>query len=167
MRGMVEKMLVQSLRIINIMNEDIKVYYTRAEDTTVFLRPRVTLANEVDCDYFISVHCNSNTLSSPHGSEVLFYDTEMKGVKSKDLAAVFAEELGGVIPLRQRGIIMKKPEDLFIMDNAKIPTVLIEVGYMSNRNDMDYLSNAENRKTVAQGIYNGIMRAYLELPVKK
>jgi len=45
--------------------------------------------------------------------------------------------------------------------------VLIEVGYLTNKNDMNYLSRTENQKAVAQGIYNGILRAYEELPVTK
>ena len=36
--------------------ENIKVYYTRTADDKVFLRPRVSLANSVDCDFFISIH---------------------------------------------------------------------------------------------------------------
>jgi N-acetylmuramoyl-L-alanine amidase len=37
---------------------------------------------------------------------------------------------------------------------------LIEVGYLTNNKDMNYLSKEKNRKAVAQGIYNGIMKAY-------
>ncbi|MFT4146566.1 MAG: N-acetylmuramoyl-L-alanine amidase [Mobilitalea sp.] len=144
--------------------EDIKVYYTRNEDETVFLNPRVNLANAVNCDYFISIHCNANTVSSPNGTEVLYYDQESKGVKNHDLAVVFSDEIGKLLPLRQRGLIKKHPEDIYIMDKALVPTVLIEVGYMTNNTDMNYLSKAENRKTVAEGIYNAIMRAYSEMP---
>lgn len=147
--------------------ENIKVYYTRKEDETVFLRPRVTLANAVDSDYFISIHCNSNTLASPHGTEVLYYDNEHKGIKTEVLAKIFSEELASVIPLRNRGTVQKKLEDIFIMDKAMVPTILIEVGYLSNANDLNYLSSESNRLTVAQGIYKGILRAYEELPVIK
>jgi N-acetylmuramoyl-L-alanine amidase len=41
------------------------------------------------------------------------------------------------------------------------------MGYLTNNKDMDYLSKEENRKMIAQGIFNGIMRAYDELPVIK
>ena len=34
---------------------DIKVYYTRISDKSVYLRPRVTLANDVNADLFVSV----------------------------------------------------------------------------------------------------------------
>ncbi|MDF2844122.1 MAG: hypothetical protein K0R00_2548 [Herbinix sp.] len=147
--------------------EDIKVYYTRNKDETVFLNPRVNLANAVDCDYFISIHCNANAVSSPNGSEVLYYDQESKGIKNQDLAAIFSDEIAKLLPLRQRGLIKKHPEDIYIMDKALVPTILIEVGYMTNNTDMNYLSKAENREVVAEGIYNAIMRAYNEVPPTK
>ncbi len=147
--------------------EDIKVYYTRTSDETVYLRPRVELGNAVDCDYFISIHCNANNSSSPNGSEVLYYNNEFKGVKTHDLAKLFSQELGNVIPLQNKGIVERHYEDLYIMDHATVPMILIEVGYLTNHNDMNYLSKEQNRKKIAKGIYNGIMRAYGEMPVNK
>ena len=147
--------------------ENIKVYYTRTKDDTVFLRPRVTLANAVDCDYFISMHCNSNEVTSPNGTEVLYYDTQFSGVASKDLAELFSEELGKTVGLRNRGTILKHMDDIFIMDKAEVPMILIEIGYLSNTKDLNYLTDPINQKTVAQGVYNAIMRAFEELPVNR
>jgi N-acetylmuramoyl-L-alanine amidase len=147
--------------------ENIKVYYTRTADDTVFLRPRVTLANAVDCDYFISIHCNSNEVTSPNGTEVLYYDTEFNGVASGDLAQLFSDELGKNVSLRNRGTILKHMEDIFIMDKAEVPMILIEIGYLSNEKDLNYLTEPFNQKNVAQGIYNSIMKAFIELPVSR
>lgn len=147
--------------------KNIKVYYTRTADSTVFLRPRVTLANSVDADYFISIHCNANEVTSPNGTEVLYYDNEFKGVKAKDLATLFSDELEKTVALEQKGIVKKNYNDIFIMSKALVPTILIEVGYVTNRNDMNYLSKPDNQRAVAEGIYNGIMKAYTQLPVTK
>ncbi len=147
--------------------QNIKVYYTRTADDKVFLRPRVTLANTVDCDYFISIHCNSNAIASPNGTEVLFYDTKFKDVASKDLAELFSDELGKTVDLKKRGTVLKHMDDIFIMDKAEVPMILIEIGYLSNPGDLEFLTRTENQKSVAQGIYNGIMRAFEELPVSR
>lgn len=147
--------------------ENIKVYYTRTSDSTVFLRPRVSLANAVDADYFVSIHSNANGVSSPNGFEVLYYDNVFKGVKSKDLASIISDEIGKLVPLEDKGIVKKKNQDIFIMDKSQVPTVLIETGYLTNKGDLAYLSKDENKKTIAQGIFNGIMRAYEEIPVNK
>ncbi len=147
--------------------ENIKVYYTRTADDTVFLRPRVTLANAVDCDYFISIHCNSNEVSSPNGTEVLYYDTEFNSVSSEDLAKLFSEEMGKTVELSNRGIVLKHKKDIFIMDKAEVPMILIEMGYLSNSGDLNYLIDQQNQKTIAQGIYNGIRKAFEKLPVSR
>jgi N-acetylmuramoyl-L-alanine amidase len=147
--------------------ENIKVYYTRTSDETVFLRPRVELANAVDCDYFISIHCNANEVSYPNGTEVLFYNNKFKGVKSLDLAKIFSNEVSKAAALKDRGTVEKHKDDIFIMDKAEVPMILIETGYVTNSGDMYYLSREEGRKAVAKGIYNGIMRAFKELPADK
>ena len=144
--------------------ENIKVYYTRTEDTTVFLRPRVTLANEVDCDFFISIHSNASDASWPNGTEVLYYDKSSKGVKNKDLGQIFLGGLDKLIPLRNRGLVQEHNDAVFILDKATVPAILIEVGYVTNNNDMNYLKEPENQETIAQGIYNGIMQAYKKYP---
>jgi len=145
--------------------ENIKVYYTRTADDKVFLRPRVSLANSVDCDFFISIHCNANEVSWPNGSEVYYYDTEFKGVKAKDLANLFLDELGKTISLKKNEVMIKQDKEIYILHNAAVPAILIEVGYLTNNKDMEYLSKEENRKAIAQGIFNGIMKAYEMYPV--
>lgn len=145
--------------------ENIKVYYTRTADDTVFLRPRVTLANAVNCDYFISIHCNSNEVSSPNGTEVLYYDTNINNVSSEALAKLFSEEIGKTVELSNRGTVQRHQKDIFIMDKAEVPMILIEMGYLSNTKDLNYLIDQENQKKIAHGIYNGIMKAFEELPV--
>jgi N-acetylmuramoyl-L-alanine amidase len=147
--------------------ENIKVYYTRTADDTVFLRPRVTLANAVDCDYYISIHCNSNEVSSPNGTEVLYYDTEFNNVSSEELAKLFSDELGKTIELSNRGIVLKNKKEIFVMDKAEVPMILIEMGYLSNSMDLNYLIDQKNQRKIAQGIYNGIMKAFKELPVSR
>lgn len=46
-----------------------KVVYTRKSDVFVDLWKRGDIANDADADLFVSVHCNSNGSSQPHGSE--------------------------------------------------------------------------------------------------
>lgn len=145
-------------------NTDIKAYYTRTSDQTVYLRPRVELANAVDADYFISIHINSNEKTLPNGMEVLYCDNEFKGVRSKDLAALFSKELEKTVALRQKGIIKREFEDIYIMEHSLVPTVLMELGYISNKKDLAYLTEEENRQRIANAIFNGILRSYDELP---
>lgn len=145
--------------------ENIKVYYTRTGDNKVFLRPRVKLANEVNCDFFISIHNNANDASWPNGSEILYYNKDYHNIRNRNLANLFLGELKKKIPLCSRGLVQMKKKDVFILEKAKVPAILIEVGYMTNYNDMNYISKKDNQKAIAKGIYDGIMKAYKEYPL--
>jgi N-acetylmuramoyl-L-alanine amidase len=48
---------------------DVKVLYTRKDDTFVELHRRASIANDNEADLFISIHCNANRSSAPYGSE--------------------------------------------------------------------------------------------------
>lgn len=146
-------------------SEDIKVYYTRLTDVKPYLRPRVSLANDLDADLFISIHCNGSNLSQPHGTEVLYNEKwKGEGFSSKQLAQICLEELTKTIDSRNRGIV--KGNEKYIVGHSKVPVALIEVGYMTNVDDLEFLKNSDNRKLVARGIYNGIMRYYEEYDKK-
>ncbi len=142
--------------------ENIKVYYTRLMDDKVFLRPRVELANAVDCDFFISIHCNANDSTAPSGTEILYYDTNYKQVSTEKFANIFSEEVALTTTLEKRGLVKEQNDDIFILNNARVPAVIVETGYITNRNDLNYLLNKENQQKIALGIYHGIMRAYQE-----
>jgi N-acetylmuramoyl-L-alanine amidase len=54
-------------------NSGDEVIYTRDKDVFLTLRQRAKIANDVDADLFISIHCNAFHNSSVHGSETFVY----------------------------------------------------------------------------------------------
>lgn len=152
------------LELKELLDKDnIKVYYTRLKDETLFLRPRITIANDVESDFFISIHCNSNNSNKPNGTEILYCDHVNNNIHTKDLAKIFSEEISKTISLKNGGMIKLKDDDVFILENARIPAIIIETGYLSNRNDLEYLLKNSSYEKIAEGIYKGIKRAYEEL----
>ncbi|WP_205720079.1 N-acetylmuramoyl-L-alanine amidase family protein [Fodinibius halophilus] len=55
---------------------DVKVVYTRDDDTFVGLQERGSIANKAEGDLFVSLHCNSFSSRQPHGTEVYFLGLE-------------------------------------------------------------------------------------------
>lgn len=140
--------------------EDIKVYYTRLNDVKPYLRPRVRLANDLEADIFISVHCNGSELSQPHGTEALYNENlGKKNNGSKRLAQYCLDEVTKATGTRNRGLV--KGSGKYIIGHADVPVALLEVAYMTNSQDLEFLKNSDNRKLVATGIHDGIMK-YLQ-----
>lgn len=143
--------------------EDIKVYYTRLGDEKVYLNPRVDLANAVNADMFISIHCNSSDYSSPKGSEVL-YSTKIQekaAISSERLATILLDNLVQEAGLDKRGVV--NGDDIYIISKSQVPVALIEVGFISNKEDLNFLKEEENHRLIAEGIYKGILCAYEEI----
>lgn len=56
-------------RIINENLKSVKVFYTRVIDQDIDLYKRSTVANRINADLFISIHCNSSTVKFSSGTE--------------------------------------------------------------------------------------------------
>lgn len=154
------------LRLKELLDEQdqIKVYYTRTTDWKPSLRQRINLANDVEADFFLSVHCNANETRALHGTEVL-YDSRQNafsGMNSRRFAQILLEEMDEHLGLYNRGIVARE-QNLTVIKYAEVPAALVEVAFMSNASDLEILSREEARAQVAQGLFDAIMRGYEEL----
>lgn len=147
--------------------ENIKVYYTRLVDEKIYLKPRVALANDLNADLFISIHCNAlEGDTTANGTEVLYNQSHSsEKLDSKRLAEICLDELVTEIGTRKRGII--KGEDKYIVGHSNVPVALIEVVFLTNQGDLEFLLKDENREKVAKGVLNGINKALQVLEEKK
>lgn len=149
--------LLQLKEIIE-KNNDIKVYYTRLEDKTVFLNPRVELANRVQADLFISIHCNASDSSMANGLEILYNENDTaKGLNSKKLAELLFNDLRTIMGRVNRGLV--PASEMVIVGNSKVPVALIEAGFITSPEDYAVLSDNNSQKEIAQSIYEVILKA--------
>ena len=122
-------------------------------DTVSSLKARVDGAKSFDADYFISLHINSYTKDTANGIEVF-------SAESDDESYAFGRSLlFGMLDstkLENRG--MKESSDLYVLKNAEMPAVLLEMGFISNTKDAELLS--EHPELFADGIYNGILNYF-------
>lgn len=149
--------------ILDSSTDNIGVYYTRTEDVTVTLEQRVQLANNADADLFISIHNNAagnGSYSSSAGTQVLYSESDSSLYSSKRLAQICLEEVTAETESESIGLI--QADKLYIVGNSQVPVALIEVGYMTNRNELKALNSAEYQQKAANGIYNAILRAFEE-----
>lgn len=156
-----------ALKIVKYLKElldvsDYKVYYTRLDDADITKAKRTRLANAVHADAFISIHCNASEPgeTTANGMEALYSsrkETANQSLTSKQLAAAVLEQVCEGTGRKFRGVIRR--DGLYLMNHAKVPVTIIEIGYMSNRSDLRYLLKEKNQQKIARGIYEGIENA--------
>lgn len=156
-----------ALKVVKYLKEllddsDYKVYCTRLGDTDITKAKRTRLANAVHADAFISIHCNASEPgeTTANGMEALYSsrkEAAAQSLTSKQLAAVVLEQLCEGTGRKSRGVIRR--DGLYLMNHAKVPVTIIEIGYMSNHSDLRYLLKEKNQQKIARGIYAGIENA--------
>ncbi|MCG1011088.1 N-acetylmuramoyl-L-alanine amidase [Tepidanaerobacter sp. GT38] len=127
-----------------------KVFMTREDDTFVNLYARAGMANEINADLFISIHHNSAT-SSATGTETLYYPDPQKKLLAQALQKAIVSHTG----FHNRGIV-ERP-GIVVTRETKMPSALVEVGFLTNSNDLALIVTDEFKQKVAQGILQGIV----------
>ncbi len=145
-------------------NPDIRVYCTRTTDRRLNLKQRIQLANDVEADFFLSVHCNSNESGYLKGTEVLYSAAQNSwtGMNSKKFAQLCMDKLSEYVGLHKRGLV-PRDHNLTVLHDAQVPAALAELGFMSNRSDMEQLAKEETQRNAAQALYEAILNAYEQM----
>ncbi|GGA69186.1 N-acetylmuramoyl-L-alanine amidase [Ornithinibacillus halotolerans] len=142
------KILAQELSMLGA-----EVILTRDEDTFVSLTSRATISNTVNASAFISLHYNS----FPESPSVTGISTYYYNEQSESLAQYIQEETVKKSGDRDRGYDFG---DFQVIRQNLMPSVLVELGFISNP-EIDQLlaTNAYQKKLVA-GMVNGLQRYF-------
>ena len=133
--------------------------YTELED----LKARVALANSCNADLFISIHNDAFTNPAVNGTTVFYSAANPKNVESLHLAGSIRTSVIDIIKTTDRGV---KPGNLYVLNNTKIPAILLEIAFISNPYEEARLQNQTFRENAAAGIFRGIY-AYFTTPIPK
>lgn len=166
----------------------LRVVYTRSDDTFIPLEQRTAIANRVHADLFVSIHGNSNPDPAAAGVETYYLDLtdnrqamavaarenagseadvhdlsslvrkialNDKMQESHELARDVETNLARVSGQENRGV---KTAPFVVLIGARMPSVLAEISFLSNRGDDHKLHAAAYRQELAEGLYEGIHR---------
>ena len=117
------------------------------------LQARVYEANTWGADFFISLHCNSSSNTSGSGSEAYVYS---EGTQAYTMGQRILEGLHDMTGLANRGVFIRP--SLYVLRATSMPSVLVEMGYITNLGDLYLLTN--DPESFARGIYRGIRLYY-------
>ncbi len=156
--------LLAANRLGKILEQNgIRVYYTRTVDKIVTKKERVSLINRLHPDLVVSIHCNASADGdrTANGVETLYSDRKSgRQITNRRLAQILLEDLARVTGQRRRSVL--KRNDLYLLHHAKVPAAIVEIGYMSNDDDLKYIIRPKGQKAIAGGIYQGVIHALEE-----
>ncbi len=138
----------EGLQII-MTREDDNVPTKKRED----LESRIALINEVKPDLVICIHQNSFTDPTVAGAQVFYHGSSDI---SKEIAQVIQEELWLMDEEHKREI--KGNESYYMLSETKVPTVIVECGFLSNQEDAEKLTTEEYQNEIANAINTGIIK---------
>jgi N-acetylmuramoyl-L-alanine amidase len=125
---------------------------TRRSDVFVSLGERAALANRHAADLFVSVHADSVDSSSPNGFSV--YTARVSSSRSIQVAQSIIQDLSQT-GISSRGL---RKANYQVLIKTQCPSVLIELGYLSNPWEAQRLRESSTQYRLAQAIAKGIER---------
>jgi len=156
--------------------QKIKTVLTRTKDVYVSLPERAEIANMVgetnNNVIFVSIHFNQSAVESVDGIETYYADKKIPPAadwtwvgffdrpedeeldRGASLAADIQSALVSRMMTENRGI---KSRSLFVTRHTRMPAVLVEGGFLSNKVENANLRNPAYLDRIAQGIAAGIM----------
>jgi TonB family protein len=139
----------------------IKVLMSRESDISLSVQERSTLNERHRPDLFVSLHIGAgpdavnNSLS---GAEAYIgSEKQQTKIPSIELGNSILNALKPVLkingPVKQRS-----NAGIWVLDQSICPAVLIHCGFMTNQNDVAFISNPANQKKIATHILSGIQQ---------
>lgn len=156
--GLLEKDIVLNLAL-ELRNQleslGAVVYMTRQKDEEVLTVDRLKQANQIEPDFFISIHMDYFPKSSMKGVEMYHFQDDEE-----------SRALGQCIyfRLKEEGITVKrvKEANFYIFRGIGTSSLLIEVGYLSNEKEEIKFKDSEYVQKIIKAIVNGILDYYVD-----
>lgn len=145
--------------------EDMEVVMTRQEDKGLYeetdsnkkvhdMKNRLAIMEGAKPALVVSVHQNSYPEESVSGVQVFYYRDSVEGKR----AALLVQEqmIATLQPAKEREA--KENSTYYILKKTTVPTIIVECGFLSNREEADRLTSEDYQERVAWAIHLGIMR---------
>lgn len=141
-------------------NKDIDIILTRETDVLLTPQQRVEFAKSKNADLFISFHVDGEpTTQKPMQSGMVFYVSKgqyANSSQSKILASAIYNEFNNNYGLKINGGIIQRQNGIWVLQANNCPAVLIETGFITNRQDVAYLNSNAAKETIAKNVLAGI-----------
>lgn len=147
-KGIYEKDI--NMKVANIIKRlasdrhNIEVILTHDGKTTPSLSDRISIINKINPALMISLHTNSSSDKENNGVEIFVQNTYSSKKIAERLSSLF-------------GNVEIKEQNLRILKESKAPSIVLEMGYLSNDKDREYLTSTEGQQEIAHKIFQSII----------
>ena len=176
--GVLEKDLTLDIarRVDRLLSaQGVMTLLTRNGDSYVSLGDRAQMINRVDNAVVVSIHLNDGLRPNVSGIETYFAAQQDTGIpviaswlpflqkvanprpnlQSQSLAQFIQQQLIVRTQAVNRGT---KAQQFYVLANVRHPAVLVEGGFLTGKNDIGKLADANYRELLAAGIADGILK---------
>ncbi|NLY85967.1 MAG: N-acetylmuramoyl-L-alanine amidase CwlD [Tissierellia bacterium] len=120
------------------------------------LHKRKEIIENAECDIFISIHLNSFIRKTYYGAQTFYKKGSEEGER---LATIIQDELRNILDKNNK----RQPQardDVFLLNEISVPSVLVECGFLSNEREEELLQDPIYQEKIAWAIYIGIMNYF-------
>ena len=158
--GLQEKNVILpiSRRIAQLLEQQgVQAVLTRDSDYFIGLQQRVDIAERRNADLFVSIHANSiPSRPDVSGLETYYFDS------GHGLAKTIHSNILQNVNVRDRRVRRAR---FYVLRKSSMPSVLVEVGFVTGREDSPRLGTTAYQNQLAEAIVRGIMQ-YIKLNVR-
>ena len=151
--GLQEKNVILpiSRRIAQLLEQQgVQAVMTRDSDYFIDLQQRVDIAERRDADLFVSIHANSiPSRPDVSGLETYYFDS------GHGLAQTIHSNILQNVNVRDRRV---RKARFYVLRKSSMPSVLVEVGFVTGREDAPRLGTTAYQNQLAEAIVRGIMQ---------
>ena len=117
------------------------------------LRNRVNIANSNDKNILISIHQNKFPDESLKGIQIFYSENNEQSIK---LANFIKEDLEKNLNQTKFRENKKSGKEVYLLNKVRIPAVIIECGFISNKEELNNLITEDYQNKLAQYIFSGL-----------
>lgn len=155
LNGLQEKTIVEAIskkiRAQN-KNENLEIVLLREGDHFMELSERVSMINNLNPSLVISLHINASENFNKNGVEAYVSSKSKFFNESKINAEIMIDKVAG--NYFSKGEV--KEASFYILKNSNCPAMTLEVGYLSNVNDRNYISSEKGQDEIAAKILEAV-----------
>lgn len=158
----ITELLESSGALVILTREDDSSLYQEGSDKTTRqkynenLKNRKKIIQESNADMFVSIHLNAFEQSKYYGAQTFYPEGKEESVQ---LSKYIQGELKRVVDKTNNREI-KPRDDIYLLKENEIPSVLIECGFLSNEKEAKLLVDEKYQEKIAWSIYVGIQKYF-------